>query len=191
MAAGRANQTHCTFHAISHNYASHKDADEEKARSLRGELWGGHQGARRSSFRAQEPPKGPQPPPLLRSCQQQEKTLRGIWDREFRAPEAFWRQMEQSPPDAQSPHPAALQPFPPPQGVHSLSSRRQSSKHLPGARCCLKHSQRAVSAEGQSVNISGLAGQASLLKVFRASMAATRNSGCWLDFEVCCLPALV
>lgn len=95
--------------------------------------------------------------------------------------------MEQSPPDAQSPHPAALQPFPPPQGVHSLSSRRQSSKHLPGARCCLKHSQRAVSAEGQSVNISGLAGQASLLKVFRASMAATRNSdvGWILRFVVC------
>lgn len=36
IASSRANHTHYTFHAISHYYESHKDANKEKARSLGG-----------------------------------------------------------------------------------------------------------------------------------------------------------
>ena len=50
IASSRANHLHYTFHAISHNYESHKDANKEKPRSLGGggQLQGRHHRVRRS-----------------------------------------------------------------------------------------------------------------------------------------------
>lgn len=49
IASSRANHMHYTFHAISHNYESHKNANKEKARSLGGgKLHGRHHRVRRS-----------------------------------------------------------------------------------------------------------------------------------------------